>query len=502
MRRTGELAAWGWAMLVSVQVPGLVAAGTVVEDVLIRESRAAAHKSWQRVLVGRLADSDGYFASAIADGADSDTPGADGPQTELWRFSSGELGETDAYPRIFLTNARDAEGGTEWGVALAGGYDAATGAAKLFVLFIDRGIDGWSGGDFIAIPAAVGEPPGQSAGAPVANGLGEPALVDVDLDGTADLAYAGDLLGNLYRFDIADTDPARWSALLLFQATYGEPVRNRQPITLRPTVRAHREGDGFLVVFATGTGYRENELAPMAIQSIYGIWDRGDSNPVTARPGAKNERLVGRTLINLVDEVGGSFVWRRTLTGEPVALAADAPGRRGLYGWYLDLDMVRAEWTLQGGSNPDSCGLAPPDPQYPGERAVGRLIPRGDTLFVTTVVPGDLRGCPGAPSGSLLAIDIATGGNPPSAVLDLNDDGLVDGGDLATYQGEAQAAGIVLHSDDLSGAPRDTGLVSNPDGTALLVVGNGDGHTSLAVGAGGPSRTGRLSWRELREPVP
>ena len=489
-------------MLVPVQIPEGVAAGTVVEDVFVRESRVATRKSWQRIMVGSLADGTGYFARGVSDRAAGETPDPDAAQPELWRFADDELGRTGARPRIAMSNAEDAGGGKEWAVAFAGGYDSETGAAKLFVVFVDRGVDGWSSGDFVAISTALREPPGPASDAPMANGLGEVALVDIDLNGTADLAYAGDLFGNLHRFDIANTDPSKWGAVRLFQATYGKRAKTRQPITQRPFVRAHPQGDGFFVVFGTGTDHAEKDGASKAIQSIYGIWDPGGTDPATARSGAKGKRLVRRALINVVDESGGSFKWHRVLTGEPPRPIADAPGSNGVYGWYIDLDMPRAERTLQGGSNPDPCGRAPPGPQYPGERAAGGLVPRGDTVFITTVIPSDAQNCFGAPSGSLLAIDITTGGSPSAPVLDLDDDGRIDGGDLVAHQGETQVPGIVFHGGDFSGASHDVGLIANRDGTAVLVVGGGDGQLSLNIGAAAPLKTGRLSWRELGEPVP
>ena len=325
---------------------------------------------------------------------------------------------------------------------------------------------------------------------------------DVDLDGTADLAYAGDLLGNLYRFDITAVDPSEWHAVRLFRATYGERSTTPQPITQRPFALAHPRGQGFLVVFATGSGYTEAGRTDTNVQSIYGIWDLGDADPATATSGARSENLVKRTVVNVVDESGGSYAWRRILTGGAVDYAAAAPGRTGVYGWTIDLDMPRAERTLQGNLNPDACGQSPPEPQYPGERVVGRLVPRGATLFVATVIPSGAQGCSTAPSGSLLAIDAITGDGPRRPVLDANEDGRVGSGDVVVYQGESRSAGMVFESSHFSAAPGGPVLVANADGTAALVVGNGEARLSLHVGPIGAANTGRLSWRELPESAP
>ena len=488
-------------MLVSVNALVVDAAETVVGDAYIRASSDAAEKSWQRVLVGSLADSSGYFARNITD-LDHTGLGADPAEAAFWIFTDDELGETRGKPRLALTNAPDDDGGNEWAAVVGGGYNNGTGATRLFVVFIDRGMDGWSSRDFVKVPAGAQELAVEDSEPVPPNGLSEVALVDVDLDGTADLAYAGDLFGNLYRFDIAAADPSRWYAVRLFQAAYGGRAAARQPITRRPFAVAHPQGQGFLVVFATGSGYTEVDRADTNVQSIYGIWDTGASSPATARSGARNERLVKRTLVNLVDESGGSYVWRRVLTGGAVNYALDAPGRTGVYGWYIDLDMPRAGRTLQGNLNPDSCGQSPPDPQYPGERAVGRLVPRGATLFVATAIPSGWQGCASAPPGSLLAIDAITGGSPRRPVLDANGDGRIGSGDMVVYQGASGGPGIVFGSGDISRPPGELGLLINADGAPVLVVGNGDDSVSLHVGATAASRTGRLSWRELSESPP
>ncbi|HFC5522679.1 TPA: pilus assembly/adherence protein PilC, partial [Neisseria gonorrhoeae] len=74
-------------------------------------------------------------------------------------------------------------------------------------------------------------------------GLSSPTLVDKDLDGTVDIAYAGDRGGNMYRFDLSDSDPNKWSAKAIFEGT--------KPITSAPAVS--RLADKRVVIFGTGS---------------------------------------------------------------------------------------------------------------------------------------------------------------------------------------------------------------------------------------------------------
>ena len=497
MRAGAGIAAWVWTMLVSSAGSAAELAEPVEEYVQVREHRDAAEKSWQRVTIAGLPDGGGYAAYGNGDGGDGGEA-----QTELWTFADSGLGQARARARIALSNARDARGEMEWAAFLGAGHGIVPGEARLYVLFIDRGIDGWAGGDFVSIATGAPAPVNDAEQPLLSNGLGEPALVDTDLDGSADLAYAGDLQGNLYRFDISGSDPSSWRAVRLFQASYGSPLEAHQPITQRPFAIMHPRDDEFLVVFGTGRDLAGENVDSTDIQSIYGIWDPGEPDPATARAGARSDRLVRRVLVNVVEESAGSFATRRILTGEPVNYARDAPGRPGVYGWFIDLDMPRAMLTLQGNSNPDPCGRAPPHPQYPGERVVGRPVPRGKVLFMATGIPGDAAMCADAPRGSVLAIDTITGGSLEAGAFDLNDDGRFDAGFPLGPAPETPVSGIVLDGGVLTETPVEPELASGSDGSTVLVVGAGGDAVTLDIGTAGEPRTGRLSWREITDVEP
>lgn len=94
-------------------------------------------------------------------------------------------------------------------------------------------------------------------------GLSSPTLVDKDLDGIVDIAYAGDRGGNMYRFDLSDNDPNKWTVRTIFQGT--------KPITSAPAVS--RLKDKRVVIFGTGSDLTEDDVLDTKEQYIYGIFD-------------------------------------------------------------------------------------------------------------------------------------------------------------------------------------------------------------------------------------
>ncbi|HFA8148873.1 TPA: pilus assembly protein PilC, partial [Neisseria gonorrhoeae] len=94
-------------------------------------------------------------------------------------------------------------------------------------------------------------------------GLSSPTLVDKDLDGTVDIAYAGDRGGNMYRFDLSDSNPDKWSVSTIFEGG--------KPITSAPAVS--RLADKRVVIFGTGSDLSEEDVVGTNQQYIYGIFD-------------------------------------------------------------------------------------------------------------------------------------------------------------------------------------------------------------------------------------
>ncbi|EPH9333495.1 PilC family type IV pilus tip adhesin [Neisseria gonorrhoeae] len=99
-------------------------------------------------------------------------------------------------------------------------------------------------------------------------GLSSPTLVDKDLDGIVDIAYAGDRGGNMYRFDLSDSNPSKWSVSTIFEGG--------KPITSAPAVS--RLADKRVVIFGTGSDLSESDVFNTDEQYIYGIFDDDKAN--------------------------------------------------------------------------------------------------------------------------------------------------------------------------------------------------------------------------------
>ncbi|HFC0623135.1 TPA: PilC family type IV pilus tip adhesin, partial [Neisseria gonorrhoeae] len=158
-----------------------------------------------------------------------------------------ELGYTVGTPQIGKT-----QNGT-YSAFLASGYaakkiDDSTNKTALYVYDLK---------DTLGTPIAKIEAPGGKGG------LSSPTLVDKDLDGTVDIAYAGDRGGNMYRFDLSNSDSSKWSAKVIFEGD--------KPITSAPAVS--RLADKRVVIFGTGSDLSEEDVVDTKEQYIYGIFD-------------------------------------------------------------------------------------------------------------------------------------------------------------------------------------------------------------------------------------
>ncbi|EMT0598330.1 pilus assembly/adherence protein PilC, partial [Neisseria gonorrhoeae] len=158
-----------------------------------------------------------------------------------------ELGYTVGTPQIGKTRSG------KYAAFLASGYAAkdigrGDNTTALYVYDLK---------DTLGTPIAKIEAPGGKGG------LSSPTLVDKDLDGTVDIAYAGDRGGNMYRFDLSNSDPNKWSAKAIFEGT--------KPITSAPAVS--RLKDKRVVIFGTGSDLTEDDVLDTKEQYIYGIFD-------------------------------------------------------------------------------------------------------------------------------------------------------------------------------------------------------------------------------------
>ena len=490
-----------------------------------------ASKAWRTLMVGGLgAGGKGFFGLDVTDATSQFATEGSTAQSVLWEFTDeddtypvnasgvplggsvgaivdpngnpvNDLGYALSLPTIAMSNVDSTSTPVEkeWVAIFGNGPNSTAGIAKLFVLFVDKGANGWAEGDFVKVSTDTGVPTsGPLTGFP--NGLGTATALDRDLDGTVDWVYAGDRLGNLWRFNIEDPSPANWRASRIFTATYDDGSTTRvQPILSKPLVTKHPTQPGFLIVFGTGSFITKDDATNQEVQSIYGIWDRGEDNHALTLPNSKALRLVEQTITNVVDDSVTPAVTRRQITNNSVSYAPEGSDP-GTFGWFIDLDMERAATTISGDPNLDPSGAAPPAPQFAGEKAIRRLLLRDGTVITTTVLPAvGAASCFGARPGSILLFDLATGGDPGDPLVDFNTDGYVDEGDLITVGGDEYAAGVLFNQQDLDGSLVDLSTLGGEGNTDWLFVSGGTETIAYRIDDLSDNRQGRLSWRQVEE---
>jgi len=175
------------------------------------------------------------------------------------------------FGKAFVVNSK-----AGWVAVFGNGYNSPKNEAVLYVLALNNDGTLKDADDPKRIYTNVG-------GSEQCNGLSTPALIDVDYDGYVDYAYAGDLRGNLWKFDLTDSNIENWKIAFkdswgnqpLFQASTNSLVV--QPITSKPDIIKHCKYPGYIVVFGTGRYLGEQDFKDETQQSIYGIWDYSEA---------------------------------------------------------------------------------------------------------------------------------------------------------------------------------------------------------------------------------
>ncbi len=417
----------------------------------ICQEPCAGVSSWKTILVGGLAaGGQGIYALNITRPEDFSESNAS--SLVMWEFNDSndpDLGYTFSRPAIVrLCSLRDS-GSTstpktcssaKWTVIFGGGYNSTevdasystTGRAVLYIL------DANSGALLRKITYTGGGTP---------NGFANISPADVDGDGIVDYVYAGDLFGNMVKFDVT-TDTAGSVAYTLYTATDTSSVP--QPITSAPELYAHPNG-GIMVLFGTGKYLEVGDKTATSLQTFYGIWDNGTNVPTS--PTRSN--LQAQTLLS--DQITSDGVIFSATTRNPV----DWSTKRG---WYLDL-------TANGSD--------------PSERVVYDPQILGTILNFVTVVPSTDVCAYGGDSWDFL-LDPITGSSP----------------DYAAFTGVPV---ITTASGPLFASRRKSTVGISPTGTTIT-IGRGSGfdykggstgniekfEVTLKAAAGA-----RLSWREL-----
>jgi type IV pilus assembly protein PilY1 len=381
--------------------------------------------AWHKVLVGSLgAGGRAVFALDITNPLE--------PKL-LWEFGydpsnsdTANMGNSLAQPTIARLN--DSTTGSKdkgkWVALVPNGYqggNSSTGGASLFVVDISNGsvirrfdMDGGM------TPAEL------TASLPLGNGLSRATAVDNNRDGKVDMAYAGDLAGNVWRFDLRSSDKDAWTVAKFYTARDGSSATGvRQPITAAPYVVDHPTGQGDLVIVGTGRLLTVSDKSNTQKQTVYGIWDRYSKVGADAAPTPLPTASKARTNLQVqtfteLEANSGNF----GLSSNAVQWLKDnAAGTSDVnnvekWGWFVDLPRN-------------------------GEKMTYDMTLYGRGLFLSTVRTSE-DPCAAGLSGTLYAIDPNAGGQTDYVVFDMDGNGVfnaADGINNTTVSGTATGAG-------------------------------------------------------------
>lgn len=289
------------------------------------------------------------------------------------------------------------------------------------------------------------------------NSLSSPRGWDADRDGDVDYVYAGDLQGNLWKFDLTSAKTSDWSAAYksgndpapMFVAKDADG--KRQPISGGVTIAVDPVSFNRMVLFGTGRFLTDGDPSDRSVQTIYGLLDNG-------KPIAGREKLTKRKIV-IETTVGGVDV--RTFDPANSTLDKDS------LGWYMD--------------------LLDPKAGAEGERIFGQPRNEAGVLLITSGIPS---GDPCNPNGTgfIYAINAFTGASLSQQYWDTNGDGKVDDKDKV---GDT-TSGAIGHKNMLT----DSLTLQGGDGNGEVYSGD-FGAGGKGVGNKSPVATGRISWREI-----
>ncbi len=365
-------------------------------DGAITVGDAFISRKWQTLLIGGLrAGGQAVYALDITDPNRFSEHNAD--KIVKWEFTDKDgkygdrdLGYTFGKPLIIRTNSKQ----HEWVAIFGNGYNntvqdlypSQTGNAVLYIVDADTG-------ELVKkMDTGVGYTDSRAKGLP--NGLATPAAIDVGGDFKVDYIYAGDLLGNLWKFNISDSSTSRWNVAgnaPLFKAKNdnGDP----QPITTRPYIyKNYTTGQGYMIYFGTGKFFEETNAMSenQPTQSFYAIWDKNPGKIATInRANLFKQQFISQT--------SGSVEYRRTNRGNI--------DWNSQLGWYLDF--------IMGSDNK-------------GEKQASDILLNNKTLIFSTLLPQPPENtCEFGGSSWIYILNAADGGPPVDLTPDMDGDGTV-----------------------------------------------------------------------------
>ncbi len=420
-----------------------------------------ASGAWHTVLAGGArAGGQGFYLLDITDPTAFTQSAANASSLALWEFTDAvdaDLGYSFSQPAIVKMQ------NDKWAVIFGNGYHnteadgnaSTTGHAVLYIVFVEQTVSGtWSSSDFVKIDTGAG-----TVADP--NGLSTPAPVDIDGDNKIDYIYAGDLYGNMWKFDVTHaSNTAQWKVdYKLFTAEYGSSPAVAQPITVKPDVGFHPTS-GYMVYFGTGKFFEDGDSNPATYgtQTFYGVWDNGST--VTGRSALQEQEITDGTTVSGIDF--------RVSTNNTINWSSQ-------YGWYMDLPETGEQVVVNPQLNHD-------------------LI-----VFVTQTPSADP--CDFGGTSWVMEMNATNVGWPLNPNLDVNGDGIIDGNDTV----DNVDTGTGSNQDDV----RPTGTRDPNKGilTSPTILPAGDKEYKYSSGStGGVMKvieaagigSGRQSWEQIR----
>jgi len=432
----------------------------------------------------------------------------------LWEFSDYEdkdMGYSFSEPNIVRMHHG------RWAAIFGNGYNnsqpddftSTTGHAVLFIHELENAkslLGGNTGDTYLKLDTGVGE-------VDTPNGLASVAPVDINSDNITDYVYAGDLRGNLWKFDLTACQTSctpqqtldKWQTAnnpptLLFKSEESG-TNASQAITVRPEVGRHRSKPGLMIYFGTGKYLEatDNTRSNQVTQTLYGIWDDGSNTTLTRSKlqerkilkeitdGNKTFRVISassdptQSKSGLYDQAGYSpehdddtIIWGDVDRG---------------YGWALDLKV--------DGSTSNQ-----------GERVINRARLKDGRIIFSSMLPTN-NVCDAGGDGYLIEVDAMQGGRNNESIYDINGDGQFNDSDkkTVTINGEQELvsiSGVKLNV----GIPAPPSIVGVNGSDAVLVSGTSttDAQDSSSpaeanngveqIGRKSSQPLGRQSWRQ------
>jgi type IV pilus assembly protein PilY1 len=392
-----------------------------------------------------------------------------------------DLGFT--YSQPIVVRVRNTDATKRWVAIFGNGYNntAADGSASTTgnaVLYV---VDLATGHMIRKLNTGVGLSATYSGSRP--NGLATPTAADLDGDGIVENVYAGDLFGNVWKFNLTDSNPANWnvaySSTPLFVAR--DASGNRQPITSQIRIARGPGSTGAILLFGTGKFLEPTDKSTMSAQTLYGIYDNYSNTASDVLPDNDRTVLLQQTITHEFTQSFGT-------TSHEVRITSSNNNMTSKRGWYLDMLTTAGAQT--------------------GERMVANpRIRNGRILFVSSVPGSDP--CVLGGKSRLTELDMVTGARPLDPPFDLNGDGRIDGDDTATItlpDGTTQrvAPTSIALIVDYATSP---GVIASTSADYVYISGDDRDRDSGPLGgediqgirrAPGDNARGRQSWRQIR----